>query len=464
MIHDIKNYSLRQSFLGGELALLSWESFERLLSAANVFLMLKFLNLYEFGVYQLVLAFYSIVASFLLDSIHEVVSNDLSRFLKEKNFDLFKRLFTEYGFFRIGFGLIAAVVIFFFSGFFSHLYGNTAEAYIKIISLLFVVESVRKVFISIFKANLHFNFLGSQSVIIALTKFILFAIFLKLGIFSIFWILVAHVSGYLVSALIMGIRFLMIFSDWVVSEISFKTSIFWEIIKRHGKWAVAGEQASRINQNIRPWLIRFFISTEAVAVFSLTFGLVSMLTSLVPAKTFSGIIPRELQDSKRLKFIYASGVKFIGFLGLGLALAALFIFPPILNLVLPKYNEVLPYFKVLIFILLPTAGFTILTRAILVAMREQKALFIRPLFQIASIAVFSALLMPRFGVWGAMAEYAITNLLLGWLFYVFLVKVRPELKIKTAELFRFSREDYLFVKENFIFVIKGLIAKLKFIR
>ena len=464
MIRDIKNYSLRSSFLKGEFALASWESIERVISAANVFLILKFLTLYDYGVYQLVLAFYSLVSSFLLDSIHEVVTNDLSRFLKENKFGNFKKLFSEYAFFRIGVGFITTLVIFFGAGIVSGYYGQNVQGYVKIIALLFIIESCRKVLISVFKTYLHFSLLGSQAVLIALVKLVSFALLIKFNSFNIFWIIAAHVGAYGISLLFMFFRFLALYARQFGLQAGEKTSMFWQILKNHGKWAVIGEQASRINQNIRPWLIKFLINTEAVAVFSLTFGLVSMLSSLVPARTVSSLIPRELNNKERLRFIYANGIKFIAILGLILSGVAYFAFPVAINLILPKYNLVLPYFKILIFAFVPVSGFIILTRTTLVALREQKALFTRPLFQIASIVVFSFLLIPRFGIWGAVGQIAHTNFILGYILYRYLIKVRPELKLESKKLLGFSREDFQFIKENFIFVVRGLMVKLKVIK
>jgi O-antigen/teichoic acid export membrane protein len=462
MLEDIKNYSFRRAFIRGEFFSISWESLERLASAINVFLMLKFLNLYEFGVYQLLLSFFSIVSVFSIDSIHEVVNNDLSRSLKEKQLETHKKIFSEYLSLRIILGLITTLVVFIFADIISVHYGQSIEAYLKIISILFLVEGLRRPLFAALKTRLYFGVASSQAAIVSATKFLIFLLLLATQNFNLFWIMTAHVSGYIVSGAIMLIFFLVKIKDSFTAAVFAQGSVLWSIVKRHGKWAIAGEQISRFTLNVRPWLIKFLLNTEAVAVFSLATSLAGMLTTFLPVRTFSSLIPRELGDKQRLRLIYANGVKFIGLLGLLLAGAAFLIFPPIINFFLPRYTASFPYFKLLVFVFLTITGFTTLTRTTLVALREQRALFTRPLLQLLPTVAFSFILIPPFGLWGAALEYTLTLFFLYYILYRYLCRVRPELKLKPAEIFSLRQSDRQFLKDNLnpiFFELKNKVKK-----
>lgn len=455
----IKNYSFKHSFVKGEFFGLSWEGLERLVSAANVFLMLRILSLHEFGIYQLVLAFYSIVTTFSVDSIHEVVANDMNRFLNEKKLEQYRHLFSEYALLRVVLGAITALVVFLFANLIGARYGEAITSYIRVIALLFLLEGFRKPLFTVLKAHLYFGISTGQALIVASVKLIGFIILIKLGSFNILTVVIVHVFGYTVSTAVMSWFFLVKLRHSFTWKVFGRSKVIWAIVRQHGKWAIAGEQISRFTQNIRPWLINYLLNPSAVAIFSLALGLVGMLNSFLPLRTFSTLIPRELADKRRLHFIYRNSVKFVGLAGMAIAVVAFFVFPPVIKLILPKYAVSFPYFKLLLFVLLPLAGFSYLTRAILVALREQKVLFTRPLLQFIPTVIFSFLLIPKLGLWGAAIEYTITFIFLAVVLYTYLARVVPELRLNFWELVSLNRDDWRFIQANSASVWKEVTGK-----
>jgi O-antigen/teichoic acid export membrane protein len=132
---------------GGNIAL-------RLLGVAVAVLMLRWLSLFEFGVYRLVLAAYDLAAGLFLAGVENVVVSDVSEGFT-KNERRAKTLFSVYFFFMMSVSVVLWALFFFVPEFLALWFGTAGE-YLKIISFLFLLAPLETAYKLAFQIFLDF--------------------------------------------------------------------------------------------------------------------------------------------------------------------------------------------------------------------------------------------------------------------------------------------------------------------
>ena len=126
-------------------------------------------------------------------------------------------------------------------------------------------------------------------------------------------------------------------------------------------------------------------------------------------------------------------------------LASLTIVPFLINFFFPKYNPAMPIFAIMAISLLFYGGFKVV-RMFLIALREQKILFMRSF----GVAILSPILLlaltPFLGLRGAALEVVAAESLSLLIYYYYFVKSHPYLRLSTREFFSFDAYDREFVK------------------
>jgi O-antigen/teichoic acid export membrane protein len=97
-------------------------------------------------------------------------------------------------------------------------------------------------------------------------------------------------------------------------------------------------------------------------------------------------------------------------------------------------------------------GISTITGRILYSLRKQRELFLLPLVNIISIIVFSAILIPAFGLYGVSVEFVMTQFIAFVVSYLILVKHKPELKIKTKEILLLDEYDRIAIMRGYFFI------------
>lgn len=436
-----KPTSFTRSFVRGELALGSWSFAKKAAGVLDAFLILRVFSLYQFGAYQLLLSFYTILSDIFHDMFGEVVGTDLARFAGAGEEAKAKRLFREYALFRLGLAAIPGAVLFFAAPAIAAYmgYGGEADAILRIMAVLFMLDAIILLLTTLLKLRLQFAVLAPRATVQKLLQLAVLSIFFfseGLGLREVFLAQLAGAAGAILMILPAARRST---APWrgvrAVPE-----RVFWPAVRAHGKWAVPQSLLNDITGKARPWLIRVFLNTEAVGIFGVAYTFLSALKDLLPIRTSGVLVPRKVGDKKALDRFYRYGTKYFVWLALGMSLAAAVAVPLVIMLFFPQFRASVPLFLLLL-PMVPLFAFIKPMTFVLVALRRQKFLFSQSVVQTALALALLLALLPAAGITGlAIAEVLVTACVAG-IRYRYLVRTGTVGRFAFRSLLTLDAED-----------------------
>lgn len=449
--------SLIKTFLHGEAVFAFWNFSTKGVGIFNTFLTISSLTLYQYGVFQLLLS----IAGLSFDVTNlggGVISNEITRAVGEKREADAKKIYLEYFFTRMSLAVLLWAIVFFGSTYIFSSYSLDFIKDMRVISFLFITEVIFLTIRILCLVRLKLGIIGIRA---TLNKSIQFAILLfffaqgNLGLKQLIWSIV--VSSALSVILILP-QFFRVFNEWKGVTASPRKLLF-NIFVTNGTWEVSRQLINKATFRIKPWLIKLFISTEAVAIFSIAEMIISTLQDVLPSKTLQSIVPLWLKEKKLSAKMFSFGVKYYFITGLGLVIFALIIVPPVVNTFFAKYKESLSLFYFMI-LNLPIFAVGIVTGNYVVAHRKQKFLFFLHLSRnvFALLVIFCTL--PFIGLWGLAIESVTVPFLMTFGIYLYTKKRTPGFYFDKKIIFGFSNEDRAIVKKLFL-EIKSIFFKIK---
>lgn len=440
-------HSFAERFIRGNVLDRSWSLVVTGVGLLTSFLTLTALSIYEFGLYQLVLAAVAFIGTFSVDFFDAVIQSDISRGLAGGRRDESKRLFLEFASVKIGLGIAITITLFFGANLIASAYGGDIGGYIRIISFAVAIRAVRSVASLFLKAMVSLRAIGATAVE-ELIKLAVIAGLFATSTLGVREVLLATVLAAAGSLVYLFVPFAQTYRTTFAAVHIARRSLLAAVIRGYGGLVLFRTATHQAAKPLRPWLIKAFISTEAVALYALAANLVTMIKDFFPLVNVS-LVAWELENPDRLRIIFTRGVKYSLWAGAGAALACLIAVPPLIALVLPKYLPAMPLF--LFFLLsLPIHGISQLELALLTALREQRLLTAR-LF--AELGISAAVLVSLLPVMGILAVGVEVNGALLWrVWYLQRVMGRryPFLKFDVRSLFRFDVEDRAIFRRGLI--------------
>ena len=437
-----------------------WLSFSSVLlkfvSLASVLFTLSRLDIYEYGLVQLTYSSLGLFGIFALPGLGVMVLADMGVAKSKDDTGEMKEIFSNYFKIQIVLGIVAWAILFFGSSFIAQYYKGQIGLLLKIISFSFLFSPFRSMCSLLFSINFKFFYQSMYTLIEESLK----AIF----IFSAFFIFKMRADGVIFAVVLSQATVLLFFlpqffklqAGFIHSQ-SKNIGKFWHILYRHGKWAVSYNYIHNVAQNVRLFLVHFFVGTEAVGIFSVAQGLFSNLSSFFPLnQAVAPALSQYRSDRKSFFRLVYKSVKYqvIGFACIGFI--SWFAVPPFIMFFFPKYAGSLPLFKIMVFSLIP-AGYATITTVFCV-FKLQKSLLFFEIIRMVSIVVLLPILTFFFGLKGLALETVLT--------VCFVVWVRNRMLSKKIPEFNFSLRYILSVDEydKIIFGrFKGYVMnKLKF--
>jgi O-antigen/teichoic acid export membrane protein len=215
-----------------------------------------------------------------------------------------------------------------------------------------------------------------------------------------------------------------------------------------------------VTVNIRPWLVKFFINTEAVAIYSVAESIFGAVKTLIPTSTLSVLIPAGVSDEKRRERLLLRGTKYYIIAGMILGVLSVVIVPPFVSSFLPDYEPSVPLF-ILLLLALPFLGFRVVGAQFMIALRKQKFIFAVNIVKIIAGVVLPVVLLYLFGLWGMAIERILVAAIIGAVYYGYLV--RSEIDVRDwRTLVTFNAEDRKFVRSAwgfFVTYLRGIVGK-----
>ncbi len=454
---------MARNLIEGEVISGFWNLSVKFVVLINSAMILTLLTVYDFGLYQLVISFITIASSLTSGGIDSIVEVSLSRFIGQLNIRSAKRLFLEYAGAKTVLGVILAILVFLGADIISNYYSQGLGIYIKIASIMILIESMQSVQDSFFRSKISFLNLSVPLAGELVKTLIIVTLFITKQGLNIKTVLIIHIVSQFCALAFSSFYFIKAYFKLFAQSALASNGILWPLVKAHGLWVLLRNILSKLSSSTRLWLVKFFLNTEAVAIYSLARSALAFIITLFPIGTMGLLLPRELDDHKRLRHIFARMLKYSSFLGLLLGICFFIFVPMVIHYFFPKYSEAVSLIK-LMSVVFFLYGFYKVLRMMIIALQEQRILFIRSFDNTFLSIGLLALLLPILGVWGAALEYVITYAITTILFYYWLVKARPYLKIRVKEIFVFNRDDVFFavgLYKNIIILFKDYLFKLK---
>jgi len=411
-------FSFSHSFIQGEAALGFWAFAKKGVGAVNSFLIISSLSIYQYGVYQLILAAYSFASDFFHGLFASVTGNDLMRYIGEGREDKAKKLFWEYAAFRLIMGLIPAIALFFLAPKLSFRYGPEAVLWAQLLAPLFILDAVIPLGILLLKLRLNFKVFSAQPTIQKIAHLGILAYFFFFAHLGIKEIFIAQILAPVITFVILFGPIIRAWRVWQ-NTVAFSSRMLWPVIKTYGKWEIPQFCCSDINGRIRPWLIKLFLNTESVGIFGVAYTFVNALKDLLPVRTLGILVPRKIRDKDYYNQLFLYGTKYYTLMSLALVVLGSFGVPLAIYIFFHKYLSSIPLFWLLLPIIIIFA-LTKMINIMLVAQRRQKFIFYQSILQNGLNLLFLIFTLPAIGLWGLPLAEVSSSLIIAVAKYVYL--------------------------------------------
>ena len=441
-----------KSYIRGEFFFGFWNIVSRGIGFVNTFITLAFLTVYQYGVFQLILASYAGLSIFIALG-GETIRNDVLRYVGEKNIAAAKKLFFESTLVRILIGIVLWIIVYFGAPLLASKYSPDFIYYIQLISFLFIHDSVLPSVTQLLEVDRDFNLIAVRASVSKFVQFFVlgyYFLFSRIGLREVILSLVIASFVSLVFLLIIVLR--RFFTTWHLVP-ALKEGLLHRLIFSYGKWELLRPLAAKFSNFTQVWLTKIFIGTETVAIFSVAQTMIGTLGNLLPDNTLSVLIPMHVGDKKKMQKIYTLSSKYMVLLSIVMGLVALVLAPPFIRIFFPKYVSSLPLFSVMLFTL-PISALIIIPSHFLIAYRKQGFLFLQKMLKAFVGAALYVLLIPFFGVWGLVFQMIILYLFLYIVIYVYMSKADMEVFIDWRRILHFDNSDKELMKMVFADGIK----------
>jgi len=446
--------SFLKNYLKGEASYGFWSVATRLIGMINTFITIGALTLYEYGSFQLLLVSYAGVATFL--SIGGgVIRNDILRFEAEGRSADAKKLFYESSIARICIGLILWAFVFFNFGFLSFHFSASYISLVRIISFLFLHDSIITSVTTLIEMRKKFNVIASRTSIAKAAQLLVLFYFILFKNLNLQAVVISLVISMFITLAFLLPAFFEAYKPWKNIKNSPKNFLF-KILSSYGKWELFQPMAGKLTSFLEPWAIKLFISTEAVAIFSVAQTLLATVASSFPVRTLSTLVPFEINDEEKLRKIYTSGIKYLVSLSVVIGVGCLIFVPPFISIFFNKYVVSLPFFRVLL-VNLPFLAISAVSSIFLIALRRQKFLFFQKILKTIVAVALYLLLLPLFGLWGIVIQNIILTFITTASIYIYFERTKPKLFVNWRDIFRYNEEDRIFLKK-IIAIVKSYIG------
>ncbi len=413
---------------------------------ANVFIILRTLTVYDYGLSQLVLSVISTISIFLLPGLNSVIIADMGAERTRGEFGKMKALFLQFLSLNMLLGIVAWAALFFFADRAAALAGNPAiGTLIKISSFSLLVTPFRVVSTMLATIELRYFDQALYTNLEEFVKFVALCFLFFAFDMGVYGLLYAIVISQFVTVLLYLPRSLSAYRVFGRSHAE-DPHAFWRMLQDHRKWGVANSYLGTLASTVQIWIIRFFLGTEAVGLFSFAEGIYSQVTAFLPlGSVLAPLLPRYVDQSTEFIRYVKSAVKAQLILCVPL-LVATFVGLPILILIFPKYGPAVPIMLGLMWSIFPAAVVAVYAPAF-AALKSQYAFFWSTVWKIIFTVIGTALGVYVWGVPGI--GIGSTLILLASMIErtLRLQGVLPEFTLSVSELFDFDPHERMLIRK-----------------
>ena len=379
----------------------------KVLALVNVFIILRHLSVYDYGLVQLVLTVVSTIGGFLLPGLGSVLISDLARERGEGKLGHVATIARQYALLQVVLGVLAFLVLFLGSALLAtYLNQPTIGFYLQIASFSYLAGVLRGLLTVLATVELRFAF---QNVLFVLDEgfklvFLLIGFSLGLGL-----------VGVLYAAVLTPVAVVLLTLPWGAK--SFKpllsappaTEPWWTLLTAHRFWGISSSYLTTLNQNARLWMVQLFLGTEAVGLFSFAQGLASQAGSLI---TFSNIttpiLAGAVHEPKRFANLGTRALKYHFWIAAFTLIPGMLLTPLFIHVLFPAYKGAIVITLIYLVTLIPSAANVVLSGLYPALKRQRDYFFNATLVKTFTLVISAPPLILFFGIIGAAIEPLIT--------------------------------------------------------
>ena len=420
-----------------------WLSFNsiviKVVSLISVFFILSRLNLYEYGLVQLAYSSVGLFAIFVLPGLADMVLADMGVAKANNNPGEIRRIFSSYFWLQMFLAVVAWAILFFGSEIIAQYYKGQISVLLKIISFTFLFSPARAMYMLLFSFNFKFFYQSTFSLLEEVFKVLLMLVGFFVFKYGPESVIFAGMLSQVVVLLCYAPLYISLKKEFNRVPKS-TTQPFWHLLYKHGKWSIVNNYTHGLVQHIRLFIVRIFLGTEAVGIFSLAQGLLSNTVSLFPLnRAVSPVLSQYSSDRDSFFRLVYKSIKYqiLGFLVAGVA--AFFFVPILIETLFPQYSAALPLFKIMLLALIPMGYGTITT--VYYVFKLQRVLSILEVLRLLFVIVTTVVCITLFGIYGPAVEVVFTVMVFVWTRNRILSKIIPHFSYSLSYLIKIDQYD-----------------------
>lgn len=420
----------------------------KIVAFLNVFIILRHLSVYEYGLSELIFSVVSTMSIVLLPGLASAITADLAVERTRGEFGRMKAVFLRYFSVNIALSVVAWSILFFGSSFVAHMAGNDSIGYfLKIASFSFIMSPLRGITQMLATVEARFSDQSFYGVIEEIAKGFLLLLFFFVFHYGVNGLLFAVISSQLMAFLVYIPRTLSAYRHFGHAEAK-DGQVFWQILQHHRKWSVAVTYVNNLGKTMQLWIIRLLLGTEAVGLYAFATGVIGQLASFLPfSNVLVSILPRFIDRRDELIRVFRSSIKAQFMLSM-LLLVCAYIGAPVLFWIFPKYNSAFLLLYVSLFSILPASIVGMYT-PMFNTLKAQFPFFLSMVWKVVLSSVFLWLGITYLGIPG-MGFAVVLGFVASMIERTFRLKrLLPEMSFSCKEFFSLDQIEITLLKKFF---------------
>lgn len=225
------------------------------------------------------------------------------------------------------------------------------------------------------------------------------------------------------------------------------------LIKKHGKWLMIRDFFSQISNDITPWIIKLFLSTEMVAIFNVARKIVSIIITSVPFdRILFPLIASKIHDLNYANIVIQKFRKYATVISLLIYIGVLLITDHLIMIFFPQYEQSIILIQILSSQLILNS-LSLGQKGIIYAANMQKFQFQLFTYSVFQENILKFVFIYLFNLIGLAISGLIHLSFLLIIKELYLIKNIPEFRPKLRNYFEFDEFDKK--------IIRAIFAKLK---
>lgn len=427
-----------------------WTNFFNILTKVFAFfssvLILSHLSLAEYGLSELIISIVAISGIFMLPGLNQTIIADVAVEVGNNNLPKAKKIFKDYLTLRNILSFSVFIVFLAGSFFVENWFTSNVINSIRIYALTFLLAPIRSSISIIFSVAKNFFLQGFLLFSEEFFRFFFiyyFFNFSDLRLEGVFW---ALFLGQLLSTFSVFMAYRKIVKILGNQIAEGKRFDFIKIMLEHGKWATLSSYFNSFGQNIRIWVIKLILGTEAVGVFSFAYTLMSHVLSLFNiSSVVTPILSESVSDQSRFNKILSKSLKYQLLVYFIIMLLSFILAELFVDLFFPNYLSSLPIFYIML-LALPVIGVAAVINILFFIYKAQKQLFDAIFLKNLSALVCSFIGIYFMGILGTGIEYVISAVVFIIARSSLIMKERSGLSFSLKDIFSFDDTDRMLLR------------------